>query len=348
MNFLIHSGMGIGDIVQKLPMARALKEQYPDSNIDFITASSESVWKLNRSILECQHYVRNLYWYNSGEKFHCLKLLLQLRMNHYDYGFVRDGGLTRVNAVPSYWIFRIMRFGGCKKLVGFVEDWVDIYADIPERTYYLERDRLTLNAIGVDRELNPNTIDSLLTDRSILSSLKTSRKIIAISTGTNTYAWTENGKTIDYDVKSWAYEKWLSLSSELVEHGYDVILLGGPKEARELKERGLELPVSEHIHDFIGKTTIKQSLALVSISSLVAGSEGGMMHCAAGLGVKTLTVFGGSDHLQWRPANGDIIRLNLECSPCFASRRAAECKYHRCLDEISVEMVLNKILSMNI
>ncbi len=127
-----------------------------------------------------------------------------------------------------------------------------------------------------------------------------------------------------------------------------MILLGGPKEARELKERGIELPDSEHIHDFIGKTTIKQSLALLSISSLVAGSEGGMMHCAAGLGVKTLTVFGGSDHLQWRPANGDIIRLNLECSPCFASRRAAECKYHRCLDEISVEMVLNKILSMNI
>ena len=348
MNFLIHTGPGIGDMLQKLPMARALKEEYPDANIDFIMTASESNWKINTQVLECQHYVRHLFWYNSGEKFHCLKLLLRLRMNHYDYGFVRDGGVAVDNAVPSFWIFRIMRWGGCRKLAGFVKDYVDVYADIPDRTHYLERDRLTLNAIGINRTMKADNIDVSLTDQSILASLHTERKIIVLSVGTNSYKWTENGKTVIYDVKSWAYDKWMMLASELVNSGYDVILMGGRKEADEIQERGIKIPESEHIMNFIGKTTLKQSLALLSRSSLAVGAEGGMMHCAAGLGRRTLTIMGGSDYKQWTPANGDIVNLNLECSPCYSTRRAAECKYHRCLEDITVDMVLKKILSMKI
>ena len=347
-NFLINSGMGIGDIVQKLPMARALKEAYPNANIDFITASSKSVWKVNRAILECQHYVRNLYWYDFREKFHDLMLLLKLRMNNYDYAFVRDVDFARVNANPSRWIFRIMRLGGCRKLIGFVKDYVDVYVDMPDTTHYLERDRLTLKAIGIDREFNMHTIDASLTDQSITASLNTSRKIISISAGTNIYAWTENGKTTKYDVKSWSYDKWMKLSEQLIEHGYSVVLLGGPKEAGELQEQCVRIPESEHIMNFIGKTTLKQSLALLSVSSLVVGAEGGMMHCASGLGVRTLTIMGGSDYRLWTPAGGETVNLNLECSPCFATKRAAECKYHKCLEGISPEMVLERILSMKI
>ena len=347
-NFLINTGPGIGDMLQKLPMARALKEEYPDANIDFIMAGNASNWKTNMQVLECQHYVRHLYWYNSGEKLHDLKLLLRLRMNHYDYGFVRDGGMTLDNAVPSFWIFRIMRWGGCKKLVGFMKDYVDVYADVPDRTHYLERDRLTLKAIGINRTMKADNIDVSLTDRSILDSFQTDRKIIALSVGTNSYKWTENGITTVYDVKSWAYAKWIMLAEELVKHGYYVILMGGRKESDELKERGIKIPESEHIMNFIGKSTLKQSLALLSRSSLAVGAEGGMMHCASGLGRRTLTIMGGSDYLQWTPANGDIVNLYLECSPCYSTRRAAECKYHRCLEDITVEMVLEKILSMNV
>ncbi|MBQ6110966.1 MAG: hypothetical protein IJL01_01080, partial [Synergistaceae bacterium] len=120
MNFLIHTGSGIGDMVQKLPMARAIKEEYPDANIDFLTKGSVSSWNVNKNIIECQHYVRNLYWYNSQSKLHCLKLLFQLILNHYDNGFVRDGGIGHDGIAPSFWIFRIMRWSGCKKIVGYL------------------------------------------------------------------------------------------------------------------------------------------------------------------------------------------------------------------------------------
>lgn len=349
MNFLIQTGMGIGDIMQKLPMARAIKCEYPDANIDFIMPGVEAVFNLDRQIIECQHYVRNLYWYNSQAKLHSIKLLIQLRLNHYDFGFVRDGGTSHDGIAPSFWIFRIMRWSGCKKIVGYLKEHVDIYAEVPDRAHYIERDRLTLKAAGIScPNLEADNIDVSLTDKSILTSLNASRKIIGISSGTNAYTYTENGKNIIYDVKSWSYEKWVKLSEELVNNGYDVILLGGRKELNEIHERKIKIPENEHIINFIGKTTLKQSLALLSACSLVVGSEGGMMHCAAGMGIKTLTIMGGSDYLQWRPFGGEIINLYYDCAPCYATRRAIECKYHKCLENISAEMVLEKILSLNI
>ncbi len=345
-NFLIHTGAGIGDMVQKLPMARAIKEAYPDSNVDFLMNGTASRWELVNNVIECQHYVRNLYRYDVRDKFHCAKTLLRLILNRYDYGFVRDAGLAVHSVVPSLWVFRIMRWSMCKNIVGFLREHVDVYVDVPDRAHYLERDRLTLKAIGIERELNANTLDVSLTDKSILSSVSTERRIIGLSVGTNLYRWSENGRTIAYDVKSWAYDKWVTLSEELVNNGYAVILLGGQKEAEELQEQGIRIPESEHIINFIGKATLKQSLALLSICTLVVGSEGGMMHCAAGMGKRTLTIMGGSDYKQWRPAGGEIVNLNLECSPCFSTKRAADCKYHKCLEGISVDMVLEKILSM--
>lgn len=348
--FLIHTGSGIGDMAQKLPMARAIKEEYPDAQIDFLMKGSDSSWRVNNNIIECQHYVRNLYWYNVRNKIHCAKLLFQLMLNHYDIGFVRDAGMIVDNSAPSFWICRIMRWCGCKKIIGLNEHEVDVYVNIPERTHFIERDRLTLNAVGIDRELNPVTIDISLTDRSILASLKThfgTRKIIALSVGTNSYDWIKDGKRIKYDVKSWSYDKWLVLAEELVKHGHDVILLGGRKEADELAERDIKIPDSEHILNFIGKTTLKQSLALLSVCSLAVGAEGGMMHCASGLGVRTLTIMGGSDYKQWTPAGGEIVNLYYDCAPCFTTSRAADCEYHKCLENISAEMVLNKILSMS-
>ena len=348
MNVLIYTGPGIGDMMQKLPMASAIKAQYPDANIDFIMNGLPKNFEINSQVLKCQNYVRNLYWYNVKYKLHCLKLLFQLRMNHYDLGLDRDGGINVKGARPSLWIFRIMRWAGVKKIIGYIKDYVDVLADVPERIHFLERDRLTLNAAGITAPMSEKTIDESKLDFSFpgCERLRESPKVIAFSVGTNSYPWTLNGKTVIYDVKSWPYEKWIELAVMLAEKNIDVVLVGGSKEKNELAQKNIIFPENKHIHNLIGLTTLKQSLAVLSLCSLAVGAEGGMMHCAAGLGVKTLTIFGGTDYRIWTPAGGDIINLNLPCSPCFATRRAAECKYHRCLEEIDADTVFRKIMTL--
>ena len=335
-------------MLQKLPMASAIKEQYPDANIDFIMCSPPKNYDINMQVLECQNYVRNLYWYNVSYKIHCAKLLFNLRKNHYDFGFVRDGGMSVVSSKPSLWIFRIMRWGGVKKLVGFIKEHVDIFANVPDFAHFIERDRLTLSAAGINVPMKIKTIDNSKLDFNFEKQerLKGFEKIIALSVGTNAYPWTENGKTVIYDVKSWAYEKWRELALKLAEKNFKIVLMGGKKEKNELAEKNFVFPKHKNIFNFIGETTLKQSLALLSMCSLVVGAEGGIMHCASGLGIKTLTIFGGSDYRMWTPAGGEIVNLNLDCAPCFSTKRAAECKYHRCLEEINSDMVFDKVINM--
>lgn len=348
MNVLIFTGPGIGDMLQRLPMASAIKAQYPDANIDFIMNGFPNNWTINTQVLQCQNYVRNLYWYNVKHKFHCAKLLFQLAMNHYDIGFERDGGKIIKGLPPAVWIFRIMRWTGVKKIVGYVKERVDVFMDVPENIHFIERDRLMLKAAGITAPMTTKTIDVSKLDFSFegCERLRESRKAVAFSVGTNSYPWIIDGRTVTYDVKSWPYEKWVELSAMLAEENIDVVLVGGKKEMNELAERNIAFPESEHIHNLIGRTSLKQSLAVLSLCSLVVGAEGGMMHCASGLGVKTLTIFGGSDYRIWTPAGGDIVNLYLDCAPCFSTERAVECKYHRCLEEIGADTVFRRIMEL--
>lgn len=342
MRYLIHTGPGIGDIVQFLSMARAIKEQYADSTVDLLMRGSDATWKLNRQILECQDYVDNLYWYSVKELKHDFKLIFQLRRNHYDFGIVRIGNVV---GNPSLWIYRIMRFAGCKKIVGTGTDKVDVKINLQEEVHYLKRNAMLLQPTGVTGRDNAISINKDKLDDQWLSSLDIpdSATLIGISMGTNPMKWREGNQTIVYDVKSWPYERWLALAEALVRKGYWVALIGGSKECKEIEHKGLLVPKGDKIINLVGKTSIRQSLTIINRCNLMVGAEGGMMHCASALGTETLTIFGGSDYRMWNPGgeNSAIVNLYLPCAPCFCTSRGAHCKEHKCLMDISVQKVLD-------
>ena len=240
MKYIIHTGPGIGDIIQFLSMARAIKENDPDARVDLLMRGSDKVLRLNNQILECQKYVHKLYWYSSKAIKHDISLVCELSKNHYDYGFVRIGN---VSGEPSLWIYRIMRLARCKKIVGCGTNKADIVVDIPDRLHYLERNRMLLNAIGIEGRKDAESIDKATLDSLWLKKLYIvdSDKVIGLSLGTNPMFWKEDGQEIKYDVKSWSYEYWLSLTSKLLAIGYKVILIGGPKEKQELSEKKIIL-----------------------------------------------------------------------------------------------------------
>ena len=344
MRYIIHTGPGIGDIIQFLSMARAIKESDSDARVDLLMRGSDSILRLNNQILECQNYVDKLYWYSAKEVKHDIGLLIELLKNHYDYGFVRIGN---VSGEPSLWIYHIMRLVRCKKIIGCGTDKVDTVVELPERVHYLVRNNLLLNAIDIEGRKDAVSIDKKKLDSLWLEKLNIGReeKVVGLSLGTNPMVWKEGGQAIKYDVKSWPYEKWLELTKQLIELGYKVILIGGPKERKEISEKGITFPKDSNVTDLVGKTSIKESLTIISRCSLMVGAEGGMMHCASAVGTPTLTIFGGSDYKMWNPSgsSSEIVNLNLDCAPCFCTSRGAHCKNHRCLEDITPKMVTEKI-----
>lgn len=347
MNYLIHSGPGLGDIIQFLSMARAIKEQDKEAKVDLLIRGSDRIQKLNQQIIDCQDYVDQLYWYSSKAFMHDLSLIHNLRENHYNYGFVRIGNVT---GEKSLWVYRIMRICGCEELIGYGTDKLDVIVDIPEGTHYLKRNELLLKPLGLKGRKNAIALNPAKLDMDWVKAkrLPNDRKMIGLSLGTNSMTWIEAGETIVYDVKSWPYNNWRRLTQLLVQEGYSVVLFGGKKEESEIQKESICFPHSDKVVNLVGKTSIRESLSAINQCMLMIGAEGGMMHCASSLGIRTLTIFGGSDYRVWNPGgeNSPILNLHLDCAPCFCTRKGAYCQNHRCLSEITPEMVLVRIHEM--
>lgn len=98
-----------------------------------------------------------------------------------------------------------------------------------------------------------------------------------------------------------------------------------------------------------GKTTLEQAMAVIAAARTVISNDSGLMHVAAGLGVRQVALFGSSSPEHTPPHNplALVIWLKddrsyqppLDCAPCF--KRSCPFGHTRCLEEIQPARVLS-------
>ncbi len=138
--------------------------------------------------------------------------------------------------------------------------------------------------------------------------------------------------------KRWPPEQFAALGRELVkEFGARLVLLGGREEApvARLVQEQVGLPVL----NLVGKTDLRQALAVLSRLQLLITNDSGLMHAAAALQVPLVALFGSTDPQATGPfgALATVLRHPLPCSPCL--QRTCHLGY-ACLDAIKVEEAL--------
>ncbi|TCI04124.1 lipopolysaccharide heptosyltransferase II [Corallincola luteus] len=141
--------------------------------------------------------------------------------------------------------------------------------------------------------------------------------------------------------KQWPVEYHAELARQLVAKGYQVWVLGSPKEmaaAEQIAPAGLP-----HLYNFCGKTKLADTIDLFSMADAVVSHDSGLMHVAAATGVFTVAIYGSSSPEFTPPLseNKQIIYLGIDCSPCF--KKTCPLGHYNCLKDISVEQVLNTI-----
>lgn len=141
--------------------------------------------------------------------------------------------------------------------------------------------------------------------------------------------------------KQWPLEYFHDLAVRLINRGFEVRVLGGPKDhqAGEAIVRGLP-----HAHNLCGKTQLADAVDLLADCRQVVTNDSGLMHVAAAVGVRIHALYGSSSPVYTPPltSNAVIHYLGLYCSPCF--KRTCPLEHTNCLNQLDVEQVYQAML----
>ena len=101
-------------------------------------------------------------------------------------------------------------------------------------------------------------------------------------------------------------------------------------------------PALDGVIDLRGKTTLRESAAILARSRLYVGYVGFLMHLARAVDIRSVIVFGGRERPdQSGYACNENLFTPLSCSPCW---RLSTCDYDRlCMQRITIEQVVDAV-----
>jgi lipopolysaccharide heptosyltransferase II len=145
--------------------------------------------------------------------------------------------------------------------------------------------------------------------------------------------------------KRWAASNYAHLIDKIIEN-FDaaIILMGDPKEEELCREviRLAHFPV----YFAVGETSLLGLAALLMQCQAAIVNDGGPLHVAEAVGVRTVSIFGPVDPQVYGPypaANHTVVQKALPCQPCYRRFRMANCAHISCLSKLSVEEVYRKV-----
>jgi heptosyltransferase-2 len=117
--------------------------------------------------------------------------------------------------------------------------------------------------------------------------------------------------------KRWPAEHFAALARQARNAGYQVWLLGSPKDRPAAEQIARQSQGAAR--NLCGETTLEDAVDLLSLAHVVVANDSGLMHVAAALERPLLALYGSSSPAFTPPlsSHASVLRLDLPCSPCF-------------------------------
>jgi len=149
-----------------------------------------------------------------------------------------------------------------------------------------------------------------------------------------------------WETKQWMPERFAKLIDKLhSEDGLQSVVMGAPD------ERGLCANIVKNYTstaspiDLSGSTNLRELTAIIERAALVICHDSGPMHLAAALNRPMVSILGPTNPLRTGPyrRQDTVLRLDLECSPCYL-RRLSQCRNgHACMQDLPVGKVYERV-----
>lgn len=147
--------------------------------------------------------------------------------------------------------------------------------------------------------------------------------------------------------KRWLPDRYAAVCRKFLrDHGGSVILLGVPAEADT--NRAIQQACSDGgVVDLCGRTSLRESIAIISMADAFLSNDSGLMHVAAAFSIPQVAVFGPTDIGATFPKNprAETLYRKVACSPCFKRHCPIGHDCMRGVGEDDVSAALDRVLT---
>jgi heptosyltransferase-2 len=143
-------------------------------------------------------------------------------------------------------------------------------------------------------------------------------------------------------VRRWPIESYVALARQLLDRGWEVVLLGGPEDAWA-KAHFQQLGVT----DCIGALSLPEVISACDVCDAVISHDTGPLHLAGLSKACLVGIFGPTDPSVFLPRRPFVVGIwggqGFACRPCYDGRDFAPCQFNGCMHQVSPELVLREL-----
>lgn len=325
-NIIVINLLYLGDLIFSTPFLRNLRKKCPTAKINLVVNANFS------ELLANNPYVDTLYPYNKAYSLkESLAFAYRLRKNHYDLGLNIHGSfrsnilLTLIN--PAYSVgfangFSKLTLDKCLRPLANAH-MVDVYLQ-----FLRDLGITCLDNEGLELTV-PESAQKKM-DLFLKNLVPPTTCLIGLNTGGT------------WQTKRWTIEGFARLADELqLSCHCKVVFLGGPDDLSRVEKITSLMKTTPLLAT--SRTSLSELAALLKRCALVISNDSGPVHVAAAVGTPTVTIFGPSDEVKYRPYGKDnlIVKSNIPCRPC--GKHECPFKHHKCMIDIGFKEILDKV-----
>lgn len=331
-NILIVKLSAIGDVIHALPVAHALKQQYPQARITWVVEKpAYDLLTNNPNIDEIIIFDKPKFKSLSGLFANAPELSRQLKSRKFDVvldlqGLFKSAAIAWLSGAAE-------RYGYCnmRELSHLIS--IPICGE-HQNGHIVERYLDVVRGLGCKVEQGQFSI--MITEQEVAAAQESMKKagitentrFVALAPGTN------------WPTKCWPTYSYAELADQLNAEGFTPVIIGGPGDRKLADE--IIAAAKGSVIDLVGQTTLKQLAFVIRKASTFVGGDTGPMHLAVAVGTPVVTMFGPTDPVRNGPYSGENMVLTAAVACCGCWQRKCD-KNNECMTNITVAEVLEAV-----